>query len=88
MSQDASQPPHTPTPQSKIGILLVDDHAVVRQGLRIFIEMQPDMMVLGEGTNGAEAVELSARLMPDVILLDLLMPHMDGVSSLEKPQNK
>ena len=68
----------------KIGVLLVDDHAVVRQGLRMFIEMQPDMQVLGEGSNGLEAVELSARLNPDVILLDLLMPGMDGVEATRK----
>jgi NarL family two-component system response regulator LiaR len=68
----------------KIGILLVDDHAVVRQGLRMFIEMQSDMEVLGEGIDGVEAVTLSARLKPDVILLDLLMPHMDGVEATRK----
>lgn len=65
----------------KIGVLLVDDHVVVRQGLRMFIEMQKDMEVIGEGSNGLEAVELSARLKPDVILLDLLMPEMDGVNA-------
>ena len=65
-------------------MLLVDDHAVVRQGLRMFIEMQNDMEVVGEGSNGAEAVDLSARLNPDVILLDLLMPQMDGVEATRK----
>lgn len=65
----------------KIGVLLVDDHAVVRQGLRMFIEMQNDMEVIGEGSNGTEAVVLAARLKPDVILLDLLMPQMDGVEA-------
>ena len=68
----------------KIRVLLVDDHAVVRQGLRMFIEMQEDMEVAGEGTNGIEAVELAARLEPDVILLDLLMPQMDGVEATRK----
>lgn len=68
----------------KIGVLLVDDHVVVRQGLRMFIEMQTDMQVLGEGSNGAEAVELSARLNPDVILLDLLMPQLDGVEATRR----
>ena len=72
------------SPIKKIGVLLVDDHAVVRQGLRMFIEMQNDMEVVGEGSNGAEAVELSARLNPDVILLDLLMPEMDGVEATRK----
>ena len=68
----------------KIGVLVVDDHAVVRQGLRMFIEMQSDMQVLGEGSNGVEAVELASRLNPDVILLDLLMPLMDGVDATRK----
>jgi DNA-binding NarL/FixJ family response regulator len=75
-----------PTPPAtaqskKISVLLVDDHTVVRQGLRMFIEMQKDMEVIGEGSNGIEAVELSTRLKPDVILLDLLMPAMDGVNA-------
>jgi NarL family two-component system response regulator LiaR len=68
----------------KIRVLVVDDHAVVRQGLRMFIEMQKDMEVAGEGTNGIEAVALAARLKPDVILLDLLMPQMDGVEATRK----
>jgi DNA-binding NarL/FixJ family response regulator len=68
----------------KIRVLIVDDHAVVRQGLRMFIEMQKDMEVVGEGENGLEAVELAARLNPDVILLDLMMPQMDGVEATRK----
>jgi NarL family two-component system response regulator LiaR len=84
MSQDVIEPIHITSPDKKIGVLLVDDHAVVRQGLRMFIEMQHDMEVLGEGSNGAEAVELSARLAPDVILLDLLMPEMDGVEATHR----
>jgi DNA-binding NarL/FixJ family response regulator len=68
----------------KIGVLVVDDHAIVRQGLRMFIEMQSDMQVLGEGSNGVEAVQLAERLNPDVILLDLLMPLMDGVEATRK----
>jgi DNA-binding NarL/FixJ family response regulator len=67
----------------KIRVLLVDDHAVVRQGLRMFIEMQEDMEVVGEGCNGLEAISLAAQLNPDVILLDLLMPHMDGVEATQ-----
>ncbi len=68
----------------KIRVLIVDDHAVVRQGLRMFIEMQNDMEVVGEGATGLEAVELAARLSPDVILLDLMMPQMDGVEATRK----
>ena len=70
--------------RDKIRVLIVDDHAVVRQGLRMFIEMQNDMQVLGEASNGNEAVEMSARLRPDVILLDLVMPEMDGVEATQR----
>jgi NarL family two-component system response regulator LiaR len=71
-------------PVMKIRVLIVDDHAVVRQGLRMFIEMQKDMEVVGEGTNGIEAVELATRVNPDVILLDLIMPQMDGVEATRR----
>ncbi len=79
----------SPAPANeKIKVLLVDDHAVVRQGLRMFIEMQKDMEVIGEGVNGMEAVELAARLHPDIILLDLIMPQMDGVEATYKIRKK
>lgn len=81
MSDTSSQSLRPTLPNKKIGVLLVDDHAVVRQGLRMFIEMQSDMEVVGEGSNGTEAVALATRLSPDVILLDLLMPQMDGVEA-------
>src|SRR4030043_2003227 len=84
MSIDNSPPLQPISPIKKIGVLLVDDHAVVRQGLRMFIEMQNDMKVVGEGSNGIEAVDLSARLNPDVILVDLLLPEMDGVEATQK----
>ncbi len=84
MSSDVPPPLHPSASKTKIRVLLVDDHTVVRQGLRMFIEMQADMEVVGEGANGLEAVELAARLNPDVILLDLLMPHMDGVEATRK----
>jgi DNA-binding NarL/FixJ family response regulator len=73
-----------PLPLEKIGVLIADDHAVVRQGLRTFIDLQEDMQVVGEGTTGTEAVELAKRLQPDVILLDLQMPEMDGVEATSK----
>lgn len=65
----------------KIKVLIVDDHAVVRQGLRTFIDLQLDMEVIGEGANGQEAVDLAGQLQPDLILLDLVMPEMDGVTA-------
>jgi len=84
MSSDVSSPLEPSPSERKIRVLLVDDHTVVRQGLRLFIEMQNDMEVVGEGSNGLEAVELAARLKPDVILLDLLMPQMEGVEATRK----
>ncbi|MEJ2597308.1 MAG: protein kinase [Anaerolineales bacterium] len=72
-----------PSPK-KIRVLIVDDHAVVRQGLRTFIDLQEDMQVVGEGSNGVEAVELAERFQPDVILLDLAMPQMDGLEATRK----
>jgi NarL family two-component system response regulator LiaR len=65
-----------------IRLLLVDDHAVVREGLRAFLRLQPDLEVCGEAADGASAVELAASLHPDVVLLDLLMPHGDGLGAL------
>jgi len=76
-----SAPPIRPP---KIRVLIVDDHAVVRQGLRMFIDLQEDMEVAAEGTNGAEAVDLAARLCPDIVLLDLVMPQMDGVEATSR----
>ena len=84
MSIVTSHPPSPQVPDKKIRVLIVDDHAVVRQGLRLFIEMQADMEVVGEGMDGVQAVELAARLSPDVILLDLVMPGMDGVEATLK----
>jgi DNA-binding NarL/FixJ family response regulator len=64
-----------------IRVLIADDHAVVRQGLRMFIDLQDDMEVVGEGTDGVEAVELAEKYHPDIALLDLVMPRMDGVEA-------
>ena len=64
-----------------IRILIVDDHAVVRQGLRMFLGLDPELEVVGEAGDGAEAVEQVRRLGPDVVLMDLLMPKMDGVAA-------
>lgn len=80
---DAEPAPQTLSDQ-KIRILLVDDHPLVRQGLRMFIELQEDMQVVGEASTGAQAVELAAHLQPDVILLDLVMPGMDGVEATRR----
>ncbi len=72
-----------PTNESSlIHLLIVDDHPVVRDGLRAMLSTQPDFQVVGEAVNGVEAVRLAAHLKPDVILLDLEMPDLDGVTVL------
>ena len=68
----------------KIRLLIVDDHEIVRQGLRTFLELLDDFEVVGEGSNGAEAVAQADELQPDVILLDLVMPEMDGVEATRR----
>jgi two-component system, NarL family, response regulator LiaR len=67
--------------EKKIRILVADDHSVVRQGLRMFLLVQPDMELVGEAQNGREAVALVDQLAPDVVLMDLLMPEMDGITA-------
>lgn len=62
-----------------IRILIADDHSVVRQGLRMFLGADPELEIIGEARNGAEAVALARQLRPDVVLMDLLMPVMDGI---------
>lgn len=64
-----------------ITVLIVDDHAVVRQGLRTFLESEGDIEVVGEATDGAEAVEKVQELVPDVVLMDLVMPGTGGISA-------
>ena len=64
-----------------ITVLIVDDHAVVRQGVRAFLETQPDIRVVAEAASGAEAVRQAERHAPDVVLMDLVMPGMDGVEA-------
>lgn len=64
-----------------IRVLLVDDHPVVRFGLRTILEAQEDLSVIGECGSGAEAIELASELLPDVVLMDLKMPGMDGATA-------
>ena len=73
----------TNTMSNPIRILIVDDHAVVRDGLRSFIQIKPDMEVVGEAADGIEAVEKALSLEPDVILLDIVIPRLDGVGTIE-----
>ncbi|MFD5280886.1 response regulator [Streptomyces rubrogriseus] len=67
-----------------IRVLLVDDHQVVRRGLRTFLEVQDDIEVVGEAADGAEGVDRAQELKPDVILMDVKMPGMDGVDALRR----
>jgi len=71
-----------------ITILIVDDHAVVRRGVRAFLEAQQDFAVVGEAGSGGEAVLLAADLAPDVVLMDLVMPGMDGVQATRLVKQK
>jgi DNA-binding NarL/FixJ family response regulator len=65
-----------------IRVLLVDDHSVVRMGLRAFFDMLDDIEVVGEASDGSEGVAMARRLKPDVVLMDLLMPNMDGITAI------
>ncbi|MGW6746363.1 response regulator [Streptomyces sp. NPDC055025] len=67
-----------------IRVLLVDDHQVVRRGLRTFLEIQDDIEVVGEASDGAEGVARAGELHPDVVLMDIKMPGMDGIEALRK----
>jgi two-component system, NarL family, response regulator LiaR len=74
---------------TKIRIMLVDDHAVVRSGLSAFLSVNPDLELVGEAENGEQAIVRANALKPDVILMDLMMPVMDGVAAIQgiKKQN-
>lgn len=64
-----------------IRILVVDDHCVVREGLCVFLSRDPELEVVGEASDGLEAIEKARRLHPAVVVMDLLLPHMDGIEA-------
>ncbi|HEX9015408.1 MAG TPA: response regulator transcription factor [Chloroflexota bacterium] len=64
-----------------IRVLIVDDHAIVRKGIRALLDLQAELEAAGEAANGREAVEMAERLRPDVVLMDLVMPEMDGIEA-------
>ena len=70
-----------------ITVLLVDDHKLVRQGVRAFLEAHAEFLVVGEAESGAEAVKLAEQHIPDVVLMDLIMPEMDGVEATRQVKN-
>ncbi|MGD1097479.1 MAG: response regulator transcription factor [Bryobacteraceae bacterium] len=67
-----------------IRILLADDHALVRQGFRMILAAQPDMQIVGEAGNGREAVELAEKLKPDVVVMDVAMPELNGIEATRR----
>jgi len=83
-THDASREMEDVSDEGPIRVMLVDDHAVVRRGLKGFLELLRDIEVVGEAEDGEEAVALADRLQPDVILMDLLMPKMDGITAIGK----
>ena len=66
---------------NKINVILVDDHEMVRLGLKSFLNLQGDIEVVGEAGNGREGVDLALELRPDVVVMDLVMPELDGVQA-------
>ena len=84
MMAGQAQPSHAAA--HPIRILLADDHAIFRAGLHILLDAQPDMQVIGEAGDGLQAVEQAKELHPDVVLLDLSMPGLDGLGALRKMQ--
>lgn len=69
---------------ARISVLIVDNHDVVRQGLQTFLDLMDDIEVVGQATNGVEAVAQTDRLAPDIVLMDLMMPEMDGIEATQK----
>jgi DNA-binding NarL/FixJ family response regulator len=81
------------TDTARIRVLIVDDHQVVRTGLKTFFDLLPDIEVVGEASDGSEGVAMARRLEPDVVLMDLLMPNMDGITAIgrikaERPETE
>ncbi len=68
----------------KIKVLIVDDHVVVREGIRILLSLQPDIRVVGEAVDGTEAIQKARELMPDIVLMDIAMPGMDGLEATKE----
>jgi NarL family two-component system response regulator LiaR len=70
--------------ETSIRVLICDDHAIVRSGIRALLTTQPDIVVIGEASNGIEAVDQAQKLSPDVVLMDLVMPEIDGIEATRR----
>ena len=75
--------PEARTDDGRVRVLIADDHEIVRQGLRAFLELDPALDVVGDATNGRQAVRLAHQLRPDVVLMDLSMPELDGIAATQ-----
>jgi DNA-binding NarL/FixJ family response regulator len=82
-AQQLPDPLRTTENDKAIRVLIADDHDVVRRGLRAFLDLDSGLEVVGEAGNGAQAVHLAHRLRPDVVLMDLAMPELDGIAATE-----
>jgi NarL family two-component system response regulator LiaR len=71
-----------------IRVLVVDDHTIIRKGIRAVLDLEPDIDLVGEAENGNQAVKLDLELIPDVILMDLMMPEMDGIACIKQIKTK
>jgi len=71
-----------------IRVLIADDHAVVREGLISIINLEPDMIIVGEATDGAEAVKKAQELLPDIVLMDMVMPRLSGLEAIQQLQQE
>jgi NarL family two-component system response regulator LiaR len=69
---------------ANIRVLVVDDHAIIRKGMRAVLDLVPDMELVGEAENGKQAVKMDQELTPDIILMDLMMPEMDGIACIKE----
>ena len=70
--------------KQKLKVLLADDHKLLRSGLKLLLQRNPDMLVVGESANGEQTIQLFEQLQPDILLLDLSMPNMDGIECLKE----
>jgi NarL family two-component system response regulator LiaR len=82
--QDGIPIGRTMTEALPIRVLIVDDHTMVRRGLKILLEQFPEIQVAGEAANGLQAIEYVSRLQPDVVVMDLVMPVMDGIDAIQR----